>query len=231
MTEPGLVTLSISKIVRNIIDEDLAIQDGIFRGYANISSVSRIIQPLVERIAGRKASLEAITTALKRITPVYKELSAGVSEVIAKSTINVRTNVAKLSVVKTRKNIEKMRRKLITTEEEVLQISEGISAFTIIFDQSLRKDLVKHFGKDVLEDQPDLAAILVHSPLEVISRPGCAFAFYSQISRRMINIEDTVSTYTDTVIVVKLEDAGKVFSALTDLLGVARRFGSSMRKK
>ncbi|MCZ6648322.1 MAG: hypothetical protein ACE1ZC_05810 [Nitrososphaerales archaeon] len=230
MTDPDLVTLSISKIVRNIIEEDLAIQDGIFRGYANMSSVSRIIQPLVEKITERTVSLEAITTALKRIAPVYKEFSAGVSEVIAKSTINVRTDVAKLSVVKTRKNIEKMRRKLITTEEEVLQISEGISAFTIIFDQSLRRDLLKHFGKDILEDEPDLAAILVHSPLEVISRPGCAFAFYSQVSRRMINIQDTVSTYTDTLIVVKLEDAGKVFSALTDLLGIARRFSSSKSK-
>ncbi len=214
--------MSISKIVRNIIEEDLAIQDGIFRGYANISSVSRIIRPAVVRITGRSTCLEAIATALKRIAPVYKEFSAGVNEVIAKSTINVRTNVAKLSVVKTRRNIEKMRRKLITTEEEVLQISEGISAFTIIFDQSIRKDLLRHFGNDILEDQPDLAAILVHSPSEVIDRPGCAFALYSQVSRRMINIQDTVSTYTDTIIVVKLEDAGKVFSALTDLQGTAR---------
>lgn len=231
MSEPILVARSISRIVRSIVDEDLSIQDAMFRGYANISGIARVIKPTVEEIAGRRASLEGIITALKRITPSYKELSPLISEVVAKSVINVRTDVAKLSVEKNKRNVEKIRRMLVDTEEEFLQVSEGVSAITMIYNQSIRKDLLRRFGReDILEDQADLAAIMVHSPSEVIKTPSCAIAFYSQVSRRRINIEDTVSSYTDTVIVVRREDVGRAFSALTELLAEARRRTEGKRR-
>lgn len=224
MSDPNLITRSISRIVRDVIDDDLAIQDAIFRGYANISAISRIISPKVNERAGRNASQEAIMTALKRISPSYQELSPMISNVMAKSIVNVRTNVAKISVEKSRKNVETIRKMPVITEEDLLQVSEGISAITMIYDQSNRDNILRHFSRnDILEDEVNLAAIIVHSPREVIKTIGCAFAFYAQLSRRRINIEDTVSSFTDTVIVVKVDEVGRAFSALTDLLGSSRK--------
>jgi len=63
----------------------------------------------------------------------------------------------------------------------------------------------------------------VQSPEEIIKTPGCALVFYNQLARRRINIEDTVSCYTDTIIIVKMEDVARAFNALTDLIAESRK--------
>ena len=76
---------------------------------------------------------------------------------------------------------------------------------------------------EILEIEEDLAAIMIHSPEEIIKTPGCAIAFYNQLAHRHINIEDTVSCYTDTIVLVKMSDVGKAFHALTDLISNSRK--------
>lgn len=215
---------SIARIVREIIDEDLTIQDAIQRRYANTSAIARAIKPRVQEVSGKRVKPETIITSLKRVRPSYTEPSAEITSVIAKSTINVKTDVAKLSLEKNRRNIELVTKMMSSKQEGFLQVSEGLSSITIIYDQMLRKEMLRTFEKgQVLEDTPDLAAIIVHSPEEVVTTPGCAVQFMSQVSRRRINIEDIVGCYTDTVIVVRNEEVGRAFAALTDLIAQARK--------
>jgi len=75
----------------------------------------------------------------------------------------------------------------------------------------------------ILEKEINLAAIIINSPETIAKTPGCLTAFYNQVSRRHVNIEDTVSCYTDTIIVVKMKDVGQAFAALTDLISEARK--------
>jgi predicted amino acid-binding ACT domain protein len=60
-------------------------------------------------------------------------------------------------------------------------------------------------------------------PEEIITTPGCVSAFYNQLSRRRVNVEDTVSCYTDTIMVVDMKDASRAFEALTELVGEEQR--------
>ena len=216
---------SIARVVREVIDDDLTIQDALQRGYANISAVSRAIQKRVEEAAGKNVKPETIITSLKRARPSYVEQTAEITDVIARSTINVRTDVAKLSLEKNKKNVELVTKMMSNKQEGFLQVSEGLSSITLIYDQLLRREILRTFDKkQMLEDTPNLAAIIVHSPEEVVVTPGCAVQFVSQVSRRRINIEDIVGCYTDTVIVVKNEEVGRAFAALTDLIAQARRY-------
>jgi len=82
--------------------------------------------------------------------------------------------------------------------------------------------VLKAFGRDVLEFGDGLAAVIVQSPKEIVETPGCMIAFYNQLSREGINIEDTVSCYTDTIIVIKRKDVGRAFSALSKLIDEMR---------
>ena len=75
---------------------------------------------------------------------------------------------------------------------------------------------------DILDKRQNLAAIVVQSPSEIIDMPGCITSFYNQISRRHISIQETVSCYTDTIIVISMNDVGAAFTALTDLVAEAR---------
>jgi aspartokinase len=97
-------------------------------------------------------------------------------------------------------------------------------SITLVFDDVLLQDVKAMFAyDDILEVENGLAAIIVHSPEDIIKTPGCAIAFYNQLARRHINVEDTVSCYTDTIVLVKMEQVGKAFNALTDLISNSRK--------
>jgi hypothetical protein len=218
------VVNSISKLVQNLIDSDLSLQDALQRDYGNYSAMARILKPRVEEILGRGVNLESLITSVKRARSLYKPLRGKMAKVIAGTVINIRTDVAKVSLEKTKRNLERIRKTLVDFPEEFFQVIEGMSAITLVFDQKLLGEICSMFrDKDVLDKKENLATIILRSPDEIIHTPGCVLAFYSTISRRHINIEETMSCFTDTIIVLGMEDISKAFAALTDLVAEARK--------
>ena len=215
---------SISKIVRDIIEKDITIQDALRRKYANFSAIARIIKPKIEETLQKPVHLQSVITAVKRTNKIYFQFYEDVRRVIADSVIKVRTDIAKLSLEKTRRSLSTTKKLLADYQEEFLQVSESTSAITLIFDQKLFQEIHSLFkSEDILEDKINLAAIILHSPIEITETPGCIAMFYNQIFRRRINIYDTTSCFTDTIMIVKMEDVGAAFSVLTELISEARK--------
>jgi len=215
---------SISKLTQALIDNDLSIQDSLQRDYANYSAIARILKPAVEKTLGRKVKLESLITAVKRYSVGYQILQGDISKIVAESVINLRTDIAKISVEKTKHTIAAIRKTLVELPGEFFQIIEGVSAVTILFDQKLFNYVYTIVRKEeILDEKQNLAAIIVSSPKEIIETPGCALAFYQAISRRRVNIEETMSCFTDTIIVIPMKDVGDAFTAITSLVSEARR--------
>jgi aspartokinase len=210
--------------VREEISYDLSVQDALARDYANISAISRMLRPRVKERLGRDVNSESIITSLKRLRGSYSPASGEIRSIIAESVVNVRTNVSKISVEKTRKTLEAVSSLIATHQQDFLHVSESISNITLIFDQKLHKKVRGKLGDAaILEEGDDYAAIIVQSPLQITNTPGCLINFYNQIARRHVNIEDTVSCHTDTIIVVKMKEVGKAFTSLTDLISEERK--------
>jgi len=215
---------SISKTVQELVNGDLSLQNALERDYGNYSAIARMLKPKVEENMGRKVKLESIITAVKRCQADYTPVHEDVAGIIANSIINLRTDVAKISIEKTKKTLENLRKALINFQGELLQILEGMSAITLIFDQKLLDHVSSLFWKgDILEEKKDLAAIIIRSPREITYTPGCLVAFYNSLARRHINMEETISCSTDTIIVLSMESVGKAFTTLTDLIAEARK--------
>ena len=184
-----------------------------------------MLQPRIAERLGREVNLESIITSLKRLRGVYTAGSDEIRTVIAESVVNVRTHVSKISVEKTRKTVEAVGAMLASHQHDFLHVSESISSITLIFDQKLHKRIRDRLPDSViLEEGDDYAAIIVQSPIKIRTTPGCLINFYNQIARRHVNIEDTVSCHTDTIIVVKMKEVGKAFTALTDLISEERKW-------
>ncbi len=217
-------SVSISSAVRDEINFDLSIQDALARDYVNISALARMLLPRIEDRLGRKVNSESVVTSLKRLRGAYSPASQEIRQVIAESVVNVRTHVSKMSVEKTKKVLQTVSEMLSSHQENFLQVSESLSAITLIFDQRLHKKVKeKLLHADFLEEGDDYAAIIVQSPPAIITTPGCIISFYNQLARRHVNIEDTVSCHTDTIIVVRMKDVGRAFDALTDLVTEERK--------
>jgi aspartokinase len=221
---------SISSTVRGIINSDLSFQDSLQRDYCNITALARIIKPQIDQMLDRNINIESIITAVKRSKNIYNIAELPTASILASSTISVKTDVAKLSTSKNRKTIEKVAKALIQSINNFISVSESILSITLVFDDVVLDKVKAMFSNyDILEIEKDLAAIMVHSPEEIIKTPGCAIAFYNQLAHRHINIEDTVSCYTDTILLVKMSDVGKAFNALTDLISNSRKIPKKRR--
>ena len=218
---------SVTRAVREEIDSDLSIQDAIVRDYVNLSALARILVPRVAARTGKKAkgvSEVGIATALKRLRGSYSPASPRVTKVIAGSVVNVRTHVSRLSVERTRRTLQTVTSLLSTNHEDFIQVSESLSYITMIFDGRLHAKVKRALAAaEVLDEGEGEAAITVHSPEEIVTTPGCISAFYNQLFRRRVNVEDTVSCYTDTIMLVELKDASRAFEALTELISEEQR--------
>jgi hypothetical protein len=215
---------SISKTVQNLIDEDLSIQDSLQRDYGNYSAIARMLMPKVKETVNSDVNLESVITSVKRAKSNYTILQGKITRVVAGSGLNIRTDMAKVSVEKTKENLEKIRKTLATFSGDFLQVIEGNSVVTLISDLNSFSKINSIFAKkDVIDQKQNLATVIIRSPDEITSTPGCVQAFYNAVSRRHINIEETMSCYTETIIVLAMEDVSKAFAALTDLITEARR--------
>ena len=219
-----MVKDSVSSAVQALVDNDVSMQDAIERGYANYSAIARILRPQVDEVVGRPTKIESIITAVKRARSTVRTSQASIAGIVSRSVINLRTDVAKISVEKTRRTVQIVRRTMADLRGEFLQILEGVSAITLIFDERLFDNVRSMFRKsDILDEKNGLAAIMVHSPRAIIGVPGSAVAFYNPVSRRHINIEETMSCFTDTILVVRMDDVGRTFSSLTEMIAQARK--------
>jgi hypothetical protein len=215
---------SISKTVQNLIDEDLSLQDALQRDYGNYSAIARMLMPKVKETVNNDVNLESVITSVKRAKSNYTILQGKITRVVAGSGLNIRTDMAKVSVEKTRENLEKIRKTLAAFSGDFLQVIEGNSVVTLISDLNSFSKINSIFTKkDVIDQKQNLATVIIRSPDEITSTPGCVQAFYNAVSRRHINIEETMSCYTETIIVLAMEDVSKAFAALTDLITEARR--------
>ena len=222
---------SITEAVREIVSSDLSFQDSLQRDYCNISALARIIKPQIDHMLSKDTSIESIITDLKRSRYDYDVLQKPIASILAASTITVNTDVAKISAKKSKKTIEKVAKAMVQNVGNFLSISESIMSITLVFDDLLLQDVKVMFAhEDILEIEDGLAAIIVHSPEDIIKTPGCAIAFYNQLARRHINIEDTVSCYTDTIVLVKMDQVGKAFNALTDLISNSRKIAKKKHR-
>jgi aspartokinase len=220
---------SISGTVKGIMNSDLYFQDSLQRNYCNITALARLIKPQIDQILDRNINIESIVTAVKRSKNIYNAPKLPTASVLANSKISVKTDVAKLSIDKSKKTIEKVA-KALQNIDNFISVYESILSITFVFDDALLDKVKAMFSNyEILEIEEDLAAIMVHSPEEIIKTPGCAIAFYNQLAYRHINIEDTVSCYTDTIVLVKMSDVGKAFNALTNLISNSRKVPKKRR--
>jgi hypothetical protein len=215
---------SISKTVQTLIDEDLSLQDALQRDYGNYSAIARMLMPKVKEAVNSEVNLESVITSVKRAKANYTILQGKITRVVAGSVLNIRTDMAKVSVDKTKKSLEQIRKTLATFSGEFLQVIEGNSVVTLISDLNSFNKISSIFDKkDVIDQKQNLATVIIRSPDEIIDTPGCVQAFYNAVSRRHINIEETMSCYTETIIVLAMEDVSKAFAALTELITEARK--------
>jgi len=215
---------SVSSVVRRLIELDPAIIAGLSARYVNLSSLARLLRPQVEGILKRPVSVDAIISSLKRMRSRPDELSFPVARVIAESRLNLKSDLAKLSVKRTLKTRGIVKEVAYRYRKTFLQALEGISSITLIHDEKLHPRLKKYFPRQyIIDESSGLVALIIVSPAEITSTPGPLALILNRLVERGINVEEIISCNTDTVVVVRAMDGGRAFDSINELIQTCRQ--------
>jgi len=220
---------SFSEIVRRLVDADPCVQECLARGIANYSELARRIKPVAEKEAGRSASLEAIKAALVRYASKLRERGTQTPqrrllEVLAKSALELRTGVTVATVkLHALPQLAEAAAEL-AGRTRLLFLMQSISSVTITVSSEYFDYIERRVGREnFIEIYPDQAVLVIVSPPSVVETQGFVAHITSILARNGININQIESVYTDTILVLSLDDALKAFQLLREAIEVAKR--------
>ncbi len=213
--------LSINKIVKNFVTNDIFLATSLYKGYVNLSAVARDLVPVIEAKLGEKVNIEAVISALKRNREASRRSDSKVFNVLSETSVQLLTSVAKV-VIPVKEN-EKIFKNVVDIKPTgALYISTGSEFTTLIIENRNLPAVLTMLRRGIIDKRTDLAVIIIKAPVSLLETAGFLMSLYSKLAFTGINIEETTNSYTDAIIVVKESDAGDAFMSLIELINFAK---------
>ncbi|MCX6778382.1 MAG: hypothetical protein NT157_05880 [Candidatus Micrarchaeota archaeon] len=199
---------STTELTGEYISEHPSIADCLKKGVVNYSKLSRRIAK--ELGIEKQTSLDAILIACRRYSAKYRnELVAEevMLNILRKSELEIKNKV--VVAIVSRKiymgslmDIEKKIRK----SADFFYAIEGKNYFTVIIPEKYLEEFNQLFEGEIRKVAKDLAMVTIKSPEEMESTPGVVAYIYSRLGEHGINIVETMSCWTDTILVLSEDD-------------------------
>jgi hypothetical protein len=213
--------LSINKIVKNFVTNDIFLATSLNKGYVNLSAVARDLVPVIEARLGEKVNIEAVISALKRNREGTRRSDGKVFSVLSETSVQLLTSVTKI-VIPVKENEKIFKNVIDIRPTGALYISTGSEFTTLIIESRNLPAVSKMLRRGIIDKRTDLAVIIIKAPVSLLETSGFLMSLYSKLAFTGINIEETTNSYTDAIIVVKESDASDAFMSLLDLINFAK---------
>ncbi len=213
--------LSINKIVKNFVTNDIFLATSLNKGYVNLSAVARDLVPVIEARLGEKVNIEAVISALKRNREGTRRSDGKVFSVLSETSVQLLTSVTKI-VIPVKENEKIFKNVIDIRPAGALYISTGSEFTTLIIESRNLPAVSKMLRRGIIDKRTDLAVIIIKAPVSLLETSGFLMSLYSKLAFTGINIEETTNSYTDAIIVVKESDASDAFMSLLDLINFAK---------
>lgn len=203
-----------TELTHTYLNEHRSIKDCLQKGVVNYSALARIIAKA--HAIEKKTSREAIVVAIRR----YKEKQGNknaeedIRTLFSTTNIDNKNNILIYTIDKTsypdalveiEKNIKK--------EKDLFFAVEGTKTITIIIQQKNSKHIEQRFKHNILRKKEKLSLITLTTP-GIEQTPGAVYHLTGLFFEQAINIEEFLSCYQDTLIVVESEHIPKVMQFL-----------------
>lgn len=220
--------LSISKLVKKVVDNHPTISDCLKNKLLNYTSTAKLIKPEIEKITGSEVSLESVKMALIRYSDeVSKDRSLHdekIRKVIAETTLQLRNEVVVLTI-RWETFVTKFDKILnVIKNSRFFQITQGIDTFSMVLEKKNLFSLMKVISKEeIIEIIEDQSAIVLQSPKEIITTPGVISFITNLFFKNGINLTQVISCYLDTIFIVNSKDALIGYQLLEETVNLIRR--------
>ncbi|MBT5272977.1 hypothetical protein HOL83_06600 [Candidatus Woesearchaeota archaeon] len=212
-----LKMVTITKQTHKYISEHPSIRDAMKKGVVNYSKLSRLI---AKELKLEKTSMEAILIACRRYAEKLRKDSSETQEdqilnVLSKSELEIKNKIVTIIINKKlfMESLLDIEKKIRKTADRFYVI-EGTNVFTIIVNEKYLEEIKEMFKRNIIKITKELAMITIKSSEDLENVSGVVSYVYSLFADNGINIVETMSCWTDTIVVIDENDVGKVMSFL-----------------
>jgi hypothetical protein len=207
---------STAELTEKYLTEHSSIKDCLKTGVINYSRLSRKIAK--DLGIEKKTSMESILVACRRYAAKLdkeKVQEEKVLRLLKKSELEIRNKIVAAVVDKKiyAEHLLEIEKKIRKTADTFYAI-EGTKVFIIITSEKYVEDIHKLFGRNILKITKNLAMIIIKSPEDMENTHGVVSYLYSLFSEHGMNIVETMSCWTDTILVVPDKDIPAIMEFL-----------------
>ena len=208
--------MSITKLAESYVLEHPSIKDCLKKGLVNYSSLSRQIASDLN--LNPKKNFDAILIACRRLKRKLKkenDFEKDILKILKQSKIEIKNKIIAVVLEKDIyfENLTALARE-IKKKREIFGVIEGASGITVITTEDFLELVRKYFKNRIILENKSLAQITIKSPREIETTPGTYAYLCSLLADNNINIVETLSCWTDSILLIKEEDVGKAMGLL-----------------
>ena len=214
---------TISSVVEDYIKTKPFLSTALSQGIINLTSLSRIIKPDIEKILKKNAKNGAIVMSLKRISDnmefvsthkIIKTLNKIGDITVRSSLLDYNFKISPTFLASQAKFLTEIN----DNKESFYTSSRGVSECNIVISSNLKRFLEKCFVKEFLVNKyKNLSSVSIKLPNENVSIPGIYYFIFQRLSWEGVNIREVISTSNEFTILVDEDYVNIAFKVIKDL--------------
>lgn len=214
-------TVSVNRVVREIMEKDLFLNISLRNGYANLSGIARFIAPMVESRLGELPTREAIMSAIKRSRDYTTNMELAINAALASSSVKMTTGMVEAVIpnLYLSKIMDEIKAPL---SEGSMFLTVGIQDTIIFMDAKVLGELGRITKSYLSSSRSGLSAIHILIPRSSLDTKGFLTTIFEKLSMNGINVADASTSISDLMIIVDDEQAGDAFNIVTEMIRFAR---------
>jgi len=218
----NITNRTISQYVRDYIQSQSFVYEGLKKGIINYSKLAEIIakEYSLDNTAAIKMSIIRFSKTIQEEDNA--EDQTVIWNVLSKAKVSIKGDVSIIVVypdVEAFKKVNKVESLVDMSLRETLYIIREHTAIVIIIERDKREEALKLLkGLQIIRVKENATALVVISPEDIVSTSGVLNTIVGQFAKNKVNIEEIISCYRDTIIIVDEKDSTKGYQIVKNLM-------------
>ncbi len=214
--------VTISHVVKKIIDARPALQDALIEDIVNYASLAEHLEPRVEAEIGEAVKKSAIIMALRRYSDTLEEKTQSTEVFKLSREIVMKTDICDVSILKTPSGYDKIKEiySLVNYEKgETLNVIHGNQEITIVISQKHIDGLLFILSDEkVLNIERNLVSVSLNLSKDFLYTPGILSLATRKLAWENINILENISTMSELIFIISQKDAVRAYNAFQEMV-------------
>lgn len=219
---------SVSKSVEFMLDQRPFIKELFAIDAVNYSGLARHLLPSLNKSVGRDVNVEGVIMAVKRYAEKAgaSDISSKLLKAISKCDLRLKGDIVDFTLKKTSHNYEivlEAQKNIKWEQGDMACIYQSLTEIAVILDRKNAHMISRKVpDSEIINRKEGLAMITLKTPSEFVSLPGVFHFIFGKIASEGIVLIDTISTFTELVIIVREEDAARAYEIIFELIKSGR---------